>query len=316
MYGLVRPDSFARRLHPSQDFQDISDRYQKWAPSTLSSEARVDEEQEREMVLEMEMERQVELPPKGNAVIPCVHDDVRNLVKTGVFKSRSTAFDALLQPLPGDSDLSFEADSWDGHELFSTRDFSITVEPVRHGNTNDYIRPVNWIVSTTGPGRRVFVVLSPHEVNELLPFIRRSTKVHLHQYAPRVTQEMKSFEDLAFHCIPPLGSSWTKLDIGVITRLNLWAGQLYIEDKAAYMHLCNFLGLYSQKPTEDDNLQPDGFIKPEHRRSSALSTCTFEQSQVPYLRRLFALRRKGMGYFPTHMGKILRGRLLENDDFC
>ncbi|KAG8956413.1 hypothetical protein FRC03_010888 [Tulasnella sp. 419] len=126
---------------------------------------------------------------------------------------------------------------------------------------------------------------------------------------------MKSFEDLAFHCIPALTESWTKPDSDLTTRLNLWAGQLYLEDESAYHHLCNFLGLYSWQPKEGDNIQPDGFIKPEHRHATAIANSSFQNSPVPYLKRLFAARRKGMDYSPTHIGKILRGRLLSGEDF-
>lgn len=75
---------------------------------------------------------------------------------------------------------------------------------------SDYMRPVNWVVSSVqSVGATIFVVMSPYEVNKILPEIRMSTTVHLHQHAPRVTHHMKTFEDLSFYCVPGLDTTAT-----------------------------------------------------------------------------------------------------------
>lgn len=43
--------------------------------------------------------------------------------------------------------------------------------------------------------------------------------------------------------------------------------------------------------------------------------CLFEESPVELLKELFGLRRKGMNYARTDMGKLLQGRLLFTEDF-
>ncbi|KAG8953382.1 hypothetical protein FRC03_011783 [Tulasnella sp. 419] len=310
MFASPQLSTMAGQSHSLKEHPTILERYLKWAPST-SIDARVQEEQEREVILEVETERQVERPPKAIPATHRVHEDLRTLVHTGVFRSDSSAFTPLFKPLTGSP---FEDNGWASQHLYCTHDFSITTQSV-HSTSSDYLRPIHWVISAAQTTGTIYIVLSPHEVNELLPDIRRSDKVHLHHYSPRVTKAMKSFEDLALHCIPPLPLSWTGPDLGVITRLNLWAGQLYLQDQRVYRYLCNFLGLYSWQPSEEDLIQPDGFIKPEHRRASLISDCSFERSPVHYLKQLLSSRRKGMDFFSTHMGKVLRGRLLIDEDF-
>jgi hypothetical protein len=171
---------------------------------------------------------------------------------------------------------------------------------------------VNWIISSG----EVLVVVSPYEVNDLLPLIRQSTKVHLHQYIPRVTLAMNSFDDLkSLHSIPSLPRMWTSPGVEIRNQLNLWSGQLYLPDYETYLRLCHFLGLYT-KVGEEIPIQNDGFIKPEHRQNASEPPCPFTESPVSFLKDLIALRRKGMGYSGTDLGRILHGKLLTEDHFC
>ncbi|KAG8924836.1 hypothetical protein FRC02_010155 [Tulasnella sp. 418] len=312
MYAVDQGGSVVPFSDQLEGCPDISTRYKAWAASTFTN-PHFQEEQEREIVFEVENERGVERPATVAAAAHSIHSDVIKLVRGGIFSPNSPAFVNLFSKL---STTNFEERSWSSPQLYCTKDFSVTTEKSKYNKSGDYLRPVNWVLSCVQEDAdRIFVVLSPYEVNALLPAIRRSKKVHLHQYSPRTTEDMKSFEDLAFHCVPPLTTSWIKPDLDVITRLNLWAGQLYLEDERAYHHLCNYLGLYSWQPKEGDGIQADGFVERSRRRGTTVVNSTFQKSPVPYLKELFAARRKGMDYASTHMGKILRGRLLTDEDF-
>ena len=61
----------------------------------------------------------------------------------------------------------------------------------------------------------MLVLLSPFEVNLLLPDIRASKHVHLHLYSPRTFQRRKPSDDLKLYVIPSL-----RLDslLGIFTR--------------------------------------------------------------------------------------------------
>ncbi|EGO28630.1 hypothetical protein SERLADRAFT_459278 [Serpula lacrymans var. lacrymans S7.9] len=124
---------------------------------------------------------------------------------------------------------------------------------------------------------------------------------------------MKPCDDLQLYCIPPLPAIWT-VPPALTTQLNLWAGQLYLPNYETYRRLCEFLGIRS-KETRSAVTQSDGFIKPVDRPIDVRYFSSFHESPVPSLKALIGLRRKGMSFLPTHMGKLLQGRLLDESDF-
>ncbi|KAI3619235.1 hypothetical protein WG66_012914, partial [Moniliophthora roreri] len=198
-------------------------------------------------------------------------------------------------------------------ELLATTDFLTTVRTTSYGN-GDYIRPVNWLVSGKDG---VLVVLSPYEVNQLLPSIRKSKNVNLHIYTPRTTQFMKSIDDLKLYCIPSLPSSWKGPSQTILDLLNLAAGQLYFPDYEAYLRVCALLGICTPEDQKEVDMyvQSDGFIGPESRVGRVKGACLFYKSPLPYLKVLTGFRRKGQTYAPTHLGKILHTRFLQKDAF-
>ena len=152
----------------------------------------------------------------------------------------------------------------------------------------------------------MLVILSPHEVNHFLPDIRKSEAVHLHQYSPRVTHAAGSFEDLNFHCIPPLDSKWLAPATEQIFQLNLWAGQLYLPDYGTYSLLCEFLGILTKElAIEPESVQSVGLTKPAH-------CCPFT---LPWLNEHIGRQQKGMDFSTSHLGQILSGKELTREEF-
>lgn len=143
-----------------------------------------------------------------------IHPDVCHLVFTGTVRVESSTFACLFALFEG-----LEAIGTWSLPLLATQDFLTTTTRARY--PKDFIRPVTWIVSA---GTTYMIVLSPYEVNELLPEIRANNsdgRVQLHTYAPRTMQDVKTFELLDFHTIPraPRAAGWDPKDI---TQLNLW----------------------------------------------------------------------------------------------
>ncbi|KAG1750324.1 uncharacterized protein EDB91DRAFT_1234945 [Suillus paluster] len=232
----------------------------------LAPERSMDEEQEREIVHEVERERQVERPPRVEPAAHELHAHVLQFVQTGQIPAGSSAF------IPED----------------------------------DYLRPVNWVII-------MLVVVSPYEANTLLPDIRRSNAVHLCIYTPRTTKNMQACNDLRLYCVPST-PRLTPQD-PLIFQLDLFAGQLYFSNYEMYLRVCSFLGLNAPDLGDKDLIaDSDGFIS-EENRPSARASCSFKRSQLPALKELFGMRRKGMGYLPTHVGKMLNGRILTEEDF-
>ncbi|KAG0693269.1 hypothetical protein DFH29DRAFT_985528 [Suillus ampliporus] len=264
----------------------------------------MDEEQEREVTHEVERERQVERPPRVKPAAQNLHADVRRFIKTGQIPAGSSAFIPVLSSLLNTTAEFHERDRW-AHHVLVTRDFART-------KTNDYLRPVNWIVSSDVGCSSVLVVMSPNEVNTLLPDIRRSKVVHLCIYTPRTAKTMRACDDLRLYCIPSK-PQLTRPE--PICQLNLFAGQLYFSNYEMYIRTCSFLGLNAPDLRDEDLVaDSDGFIR-EANRPAARASCSFKRSQLPPLKELFGLRRKGMGYLPTHLGKMLNGRILAEEDF-
>jgi hypothetical protein len=274
-----------------------------------TSERAMDEEQEREVIHEVERERQVQRPPKVEAAAHVLHADVREFVATGRIYARSFAFIPALSSLVNTTVAFPECNQW-AQNLLVTQDFARTVSTVH--KVDDYLRPVNWVVSSDIWVSPVLVVMSPHEVNILLPAIRRSKAVHLSIYTPRTTKTMQTCDNLRLYSVPSV-PQLTPLAL-LICQLNLFAGQLYFSNYDMYLRTCSFLGLNGPDLMgEDWVVENDGFIK-EENRPAARASCSFKQSQLLPLKELFGLRRKGMGYLPTHLGKMLNGRILTKED--
>jgi hypothetical protein len=290
-------------------YPELQSRCQKLGVSSLP-ETQMEEEQEREVLHEIEREREVERPPKAKPATHQVHYRVREFVRTGMIVGQSAGD---LTPFSPIHLAATEPSAWSS-DLLVTCDFMTTIHAASPSD-GDYLRTVHWIVSSASSGKTVLVVLSPYEVNELLPEIRQSKSVHLHQYTPRVTQAMKPLDDLRFYCIPTLPESWAAPPASLTQELNLFAGQLYLPDYEAYQHLSVFLGLYNKLQVTEDVIESDGFVKPEHRRGTTVTLRGFQKSPLPALKKLIGYRRKGMSYYLTHLGKILHARILTEKDF-
>lgn len=286
---------------------------------TSLREAQAQEEQERELAHEVEREQQIERPPKATAQEHHIHQDVIEFVRTGRVKKPSTAFIPAFETLSQTSVEKYrQKKSWTS-DLLATKDFATTVS-VRGqtGHMDDFLRPVHWVVSSTQGKDNSFVIMSPHEVNELIPMILRYGLVCVHMYSPKVTKAMKSFEDLSFCPIAPALGVSAQIPIALVQQLGIFAGQLYLRDYNAYERLCGFLGLYLKEipPGATISINSDGFVGNDLVRTAlGMGHSPFSKSPVLFLRQLMDCRRKGQTYLATHMGQILHGRLLTEEDF-
>ena len=285
---------------------------------TAVRDVRMGEEQEREVSHEVEQEQQIERPPKVPPAVHRLDEKVRRFVQQGTICTESDPFFPLMTPLRSEFDTLAPQNPWSRRlQVLCTRDFMTTTQGGREKSVlTDYLRPVNWVVShMLQDGSLIFVVMSPYEVNLLLPDIHASKHVRLHMYAPRTTQAMKPFDDLTFYCIPPLPSGNELSTFDVRCQLNIWAGQLYLDSHETYLRLCLLLGVSSSEEAGYSSVESDRFVPKRGRIKEMVDVCLFDESPLTLLKTLFGLRRKGMSYQQTHMGKILHARLLSQEDF-
>lgn len=222
------------------------------------------EEQERELAHEVECEREIERPRKVRPADHHLDEEVTRFIKTGTLppshknKGIRPAFDILAKTsAAGDSS---QIEFTPG--LFATLDFGRVVErkAVKDQIMDDFLRPVNWIVSST-LDQNILVIMSSFEVNHLLPDIRKSPHITLHMYAAQVTHSTSSYH-LLDYCPIPCPPIPRQPNTPLIDQLNLFAGQLYFPDHLAYKRVCGFLGLYLDEtsPEKRFDIGSDGFV--------------------------------------------------------
>jgi len=260
---------------------------------------RLAEEQEREMDHEVELEYQVEHPSKTQPAEHTLCQEIRTFVETGDLPQAFSRMPLLLSPI-GMANALESTTEWAPSPL-ATNDFITTVLGSDGAGLTEYLRPVNWIL-TSGSGKDgIVIAISPYEANALLPIIRKEKKVRLNMYTPRVTSSMRSFSDLTFYSIPESpAETWTSPTHAKIA-LNLFAGQLFFDNKEEYENVCILLALSRAHPGAKYN-QIDGFVPPAYRTGRP---SPFAESKIGVLKTLIVLRRKGIGYSRTHLGQIL-----------
>ncbi|KAI9432103.1 hypothetical protein H4582DRAFT_1821614 [Lactarius indigo] len=305
MYDPVSRAQNAGMYRETKDIPSLRRRLDLLGVTQLA-DVRMAEEQEREVNHEVERERQVERPPK---VEPATHDtcnDIHTFVRTGELPQRLTHIIPLLAPTGIDKALDSTTE-WSPSPL-ATVDFATTTkyQHLSDERLTDYLRPVNWVVSSGFGKNSVAIVISPYDANKLLPTIRKSNKVRLHIYAPRVTASMRSFSDLTFHIIPEWPATWWAAPAHTRTELNLFAGQLYFDSREEYERVCVLFALHMAHPGAKQ-IEVDGFVRPEYRTGEG---SPFSVSMIATFKRLTGLRRKGMGYDMTHLGRVLDARPL------
>lgn len=289
--------------------------------STSFSGASFHEEQERELQPERENEVQPEHAPHVLASAHHLHPDVEKLVMTGTMRLRNTAdrgFIPAFDLFRYTSAKKLLDDCKWPENLWITSDYAKTVEMSKFDEKDFFLRPVHWIVTFKQKNETCCVVFSPFEVQKLRPFIEEYKNVTLSIYSPRLSLSLRSFENLDIHTIPPISSSSSWTIPSSITQLNLFAGQLYLRSFDEYIRLCQFLGLCHYSPEGDIEIACDNFVPVSSRAAFdpiMEEVCPFVESPVGFLRKVFALRRKGQSFNDTHMGRILNGDLLLRKDF-
>jgi hypothetical protein len=288
-------------------------------------DARLREEQEREVSQEKEEHRQIERPPPAVPSRHTLHKDVQTLVSTGSIPSNVTGIISACECLSQTTLKSYleRLGMAAFPHILVTKDFARTIQTTvgyisSTSHTDDFLRPVQWVLSSCKQTQ--LVLLSPFEANALVDQIRKSRYVTLHVYAPRTSRNMRSFEDLHSFMVPHRDSD-PAIPSNVITELNLFAGQLFFASRLAYEETCQMLGLYLKDPPDDvelplDAIDTTGFVRsPSARQTLGIQHAQFAENPVAFLRKLTELRRKGQGFLPTHLGQVLHSRELPDEEF-
>ncbi|CAG7852750.1 SubName: Full=Uncharacterized protein {ECO:0000313/EMBL:CCA74434.1} [Serendipita indica DSM 11827] len=196
--------------------------------------------------------------------------------------------------------------------LLFTDDFyhTITIPSFKtSGSMDQFIRPVEWIVTAHQQ--------CPYEANALIHIFRESKRAALHIFSARSNLSLQSMEDLQRFSVPAVEQPIPRY---LAISLNLFSGALYIRDKKTYDDICGLLRLKLEGlPTHLANpriINSTGFVRTAAaRRELGMPVMGFEESALPFFRKLITMRRYGKGFGPSHMGKLLYGKKLEDSDF-
>jgi hypothetical protein len=204
--------------------------------------------------------------------------------------------------------------------IWVTEDFSKTVKTNNMlGDGSDlFQRPVHWILTSKSDWSKTIshlVIISPWEAHELLPHITVSKTVTLHLYAPRSNLGFQPLDQLTLYTVPQRPKK-PIIPSGMMVELNIFAGQLYLSSFQEYIDVCNKLGLIWSPAGDSVILGPGGFIPPGVSSGHLVNQSGFMKSPVQFLKVFVTkIRRNCEAVEKTHIGKILDGVLLSEDDF-
>ncbi|KAK5107673.1 hypothetical protein LTR62_000908 [Meristemomyces frigidus] len=138
------------------------------------------------------------------------------------------------------------------------------------------------------------VIVSPFEANNLLARKQDIPNVAMHVYKPRISLSYPAFDDLDCLIFPARVIA-PHIPTPLLVQLNLFAGQLYFTSYQTYLDTCEFLDIPTEGATEGTGSSP---------------------SPVGFFKSLMGkVRRDGERIGKPHMGRLLNGGLLREEDF-
>ncbi|KAL4928308.1 uncharacterized protein BDV17DRAFT_291798 [Aspergillus undulatus] len=310
---IVAPDSHK----DNENIRRILERCREFEGVNFNS-TQLQEEQERQLAPEIEQERQVQRPSSATPVKHSLHPDVHLFATTGTLQRESTAFIPAFQPLKNTSAARYLELSEFPSQLLVTQDFASTVQKPKGPSSllDDYQRPVQWVLTRTESDKntvKCMIIISPWEANKLHGAVLQHKATTMHLYAPRQNRSYAPLDALNLFTIPSRPEPLA-IPIELRIQLNLFAGQLYISSMTEYREICEFLEVASTSTTEGMVVAAGGFIIEAPEGYSLPSG--FNNSPLKILKVLMAqIRKDGQEIDKSHLGKILDGKLLCEDDF-
>lgn len=311
---LARYPQLTAIRHRCQQFENLS-----------FDSAALQEEQERELCPEMEIERQVERPRARTPEAHVFHPDILAFVSKGVMKDKTDAYTACFESLRNTKlGRSFPINLLNlggNSDVLTSADFAKTVKRGSHDSDLDqYQRHIQWIVTKSDQNHVIerMLIVSPFEASEIKERIAQGERhklIHLHVYTPRWSREYDTLDRLDLY-VQPKPHMTLSVPQRLQIQLNLFAGQTYFDSFEMYQATCAYLGLTSEAAKDCCKLALDGFILEDANGFVGGPYSRLQTSPVAFLRGLMThIRRDGEAIEKSHMGQMLGGRILTKSDF-
>lgn len=280
-------------IHSSRSKQDkdIQDLIEIWDQIDLkaSQGAKMHEEHEREVAHEVEQETQVERPPRAEPLTRRLDPKIRNFIRSGtssLVEGFSRVHKVVLESSAAAGLLKGQSHAWS--HIRVSQDFFATVKRSKADPSDDYLRPVHWVLMSRDKAVQTVLLISQYEVNQLFETILdSSSRVALVCYEPRVTRTMPSLDASTYHPLPHARDAWDNLCKVTRQELHLFAGQLYFTKFDEYEQLTQYRGVLGSS-----------YVLPLH-----------------FIKVWMGIRRKGQNYLQTHIGQVVGGRVLLREMF-
>ncbi|CAL8134406.1 unnamed protein product [Orchesella dallaii] len=286
----------------------VQNKIQEHAPNQEFLFSMLEEEQEKELEPEQEREVQVERPPRATPLTPKMHQNVELFVKLGgklhddeegivrlgdVF--RNTTFSSLVQP-----------ECWNGN-FYATEDFLSVIQSNGY-KLDGFLRTMTYITSWTAPSPsptadenqvETLLLLSPFEVNELMPLFRRNHKdeiaVTLHMFTGRLIEGQDILVNKTRLQLP-ISRQGVHLNEVLMAPFLIAAGNLFFTSMEEQKAFASYLGL-RPRPWNDEEeaafkaglIEKTGFVRPNSDLSLSMSS-RFERDPSGMVRAILKCR--------------------------
>lgn len=285
------------------------------------------EEQEREVAAEIEQQRQVQRAQPAKPVDHILHKDVVAFALQGYLTEDSQAYMPAFESLQETSaaqEISLR-ELRGKYKLLVTLDFATTVQKTgRAFSADSFKRQVHWVIAkrsnTSSPLVECIMIVSEYEANLLLPRMKSNGTTTLHKYKALTNAGHRPLDGLHLFTSAPPNQAKPVVPRSLRIQLNLFAGQLYINNYDDYLEICRFLGFWPGALSQEMHdqgwkISGDGFIL-----SDAVGvvggTSGLSRSPVAFFKTLMSkIRRNGEGISKTDMGRLLDGKQFKKEDW-
>lgn len=279
----------------------VQEKILKYAGDVKRFSHALDEEQEKELEIEQELEekRHMDRPPTVRPAVPVFNKQLKRLVDDGVTDEMLTEMKekgslvSIAESLSRTQLNEFcerNKNAWAEH-LLVTKDFRLVRSSEQ--DCDDYLRPVWWILrihTTQDMTKYILVLLSSFECHHLLPSFRISKNATLYMYRPCLNRWHSNLLDIKELWVTGMDEK-TCLNVNNQVQIGMYAGSMYFKSDAECEAYCKFMGLIP-KPWDNalerafDNgyIQSKGFVKPDDRHLDSVARdvngCKFNDNPV------------------------------------
>jgi hypothetical protein len=338
MYGVPRTlkttdEIYIARYQQSDDYlsteihDDVFKRLRDYSCKKKRLWQLLDEEHQRELEQEFEVERQLAHAFYVKPCEPILHEEILRLCDTQTDMINLSQLPLVFQPLVhAFTDTTFwnecQPDGWQQNFWIST-EFQRVIA-TKEESLNPFLRPPRWVVIYRN---QHIIFISALEANSLMKHLntqyhkqqsknRSSTTLRL--LLPRIKRNQSIFVNTSSLTVPPLIESSNSaaaftVPLSWLVQLFIFNGTLYFESVNEQTAYCRCLALCPRPRTTTEEssfekrwIDVDGFVSnPKHRSRLQIYQARFNSNPLTFVRQLIENRNNSHVSIMSHVGSII-----------